>query len=184
MQGRDLEIQLKKLYSILVGGKMNKEERNECVILRRAGVEHAELIWKMQVNAFSKLYEKYQDTETSPATEPIEKVIMRLRQPFTYFYFIECAGEVVGAIRVVDKKESGKAKRISPLFIMEQYRNRGLGQKAMEEAERIHGSDNWELDTILEEEGNCYLYEKMGYHKTGEVEKINDKMTIVFYRKE
>lgn len=96
----------------------------------------------------------------------------------------ECEGEVVGAIRVVDKKENGKAKRISPIFIMEQYRNLGLAQKAMEEAERIHGNSNWELDTLLEEAGNCYLYEKMGYHRTGKTEKINEKMTIVFYRKE
>ena len=163
---------------------MNIEENSECISLCRVGVEKAELIWKMQIEAFSKMYEKYQDTETSPAMEPIEKVIMRLQQPFTYYYLIEWDDEVVGAIRVVDKKEFGKAKRISPIFIMEQYRNRGLAQKAMEEAERIHGSDNWELDTILEEKGNCYLYEKMGYRKTGKVEKINDKMTIVFYRKE
>ena len=91
--------------------------------------------------------------------------------------------EIVGAIRVVDKKEEGKAKRISPIFILEQYRNRGLAQKAIEEAERIHGSENWELDTILEEAGNCYLYEKMGYRKTDKVEKINEKMTLVFYKK-
>jgi len=53
----------------------------------------------------------------------------------------------------------------------------------MEEAECIHGSENWELDTILEEAGNCYLYEKMGYRKTDKVEKINEKMTLVFYKK-
>ena len=127
---------------------------------------------------------KYQDIETSPAAEPIEKVLMRLQQSFTYFYFIECNGVVVGAIRIVVKKENGKAKRISPIFIMEPYRNCGLAQQAIEEAERIHGSDNWELDTILEEEGNCYFYEKMGYRKTGKTEKINERMTIVFYRKE
>lgn len=131
------------------------------ITLRRAGVEDARQIWNMQVEAFSKLYEKYHDTETSPAMESVEKVIMRLQQPFTYFYFIECGGEVVGAIRVVDKKENGKAKCISPIFIMEQYRNLGLAQKAMEEAERIHGNSNWKLDTILEEAGNCYLYEKI-----------------------
>ena len=153
------------------------------IILRRIGVDKAELIWKMQIEAFSKMYEKYQDTETSPATEPIEKVIMRLKQPFTYFYLIEWKNEIVGAIRVVDKKEEGKAKRISPIFILEQYRNRGLAQKAIEEAERIHGSENWELDTILEEAGNCYLYEKMGYRKTDKVEKINEKRTLVFYKK-
>ena len=37
--------------------------------------------------------------------------------------------------------------------------------------------------TILSEPGNCHLYEKMGYHQTGKVEHINDRMDIVFYEK-
>lgn len=37
--------------------------------LIEAKIEDAELMWQMQVNAFTDLYEKYQDTETSPATE-------------------------------------------------------------------------------------------------------------------
>ena len=41
------------------------------LILKRATCEDAELIWKMQIEAFSDLYEKYQDTDTSPATEPL-----------------------------------------------------------------------------------------------------------------
>ncbi|MBE5875358.1 MAG: GNAT family N-acetyltransferase [Lachnospiraceae bacterium] len=151
--------------------------------LIRVGVEKAELIWKMQVEAFSELYEKYQDTETSPATEPIEKVMARLQQSFTYYYLIEWKENIVGAIRVVDKKEEGKAKRISPIFVMKPYRNQGIAQEAIEEAERIHGNENWELDTILEEKGNCYLYEKLGYQKTGKIEKINDRLTLVFYKK-
>lgn len=151
--------------------------------LIRIGAEDAEELWNMQVEAFTPLYEKYQDTDTSPATENIDKVQMRLNQTFTYFYFIVVDGTKVGAIRVVDQKEEGKAKRISPIFIMEQYRNHGYAQKAMELAQEIHGSSNWELDTILQEEGNCYLYEKMGYHKTGKTEKMNDKMTLVFYQK-
>ena len=44
-------------------------------------------------------------------------------------------------------------------------------------------AEKWELDTILQEPGNCYLYEKLGYRKTGESEIINNKMTIVFYEK-
>jgi len=39
------------------------------------------------------------------------------------------------------------------------------------------------LDTILEEAGNCHLYEKIGYMKTGKTEVINEKMTLVFYEK-
>ncbi len=90
----------------------------------------------------------------------------------------------MGAIRIVDEKEEGKAKRISPVFVMPEYRNKGYAQKAMQLAEEIHGSSNWELDTILQEKGNCHLYEKMGYYRTGKTEVINDKLTLLFYKKD
>lgn len=35
----------------------------------------------------------------------------------------------------------------------------------------------------MQEEGLCYLYEKLGYKRTGETKKINDNITIVFYEK-
>lgn len=153
------------------------------VKLKRIDIEEAEKLWKMQVEAFQDLYEKYQDTETSPAKENIDKILMRLNQPFTYYYWIETENKTIGAIRIVDKKETGKSKRISPVFVMAEYRNKGFAQKAMQLAEEIHGDSNWELETILQEKGNCYLYEKMGYHQTGKTEVINEKMTLVFYKK-
>ena len=152
--------------------------------LIRIGIEEAEKLWKMQVKAFEDLYKKYQDTETSPATERIEKIIMRLEQPFTYYYFIVVDDMEVGAIRVVDKKEAGKAKRISPIFIMKEYRGKGYAQETMRVVEEIHGENDWELDTILQEKGNCYLYEKMGYYQTGKTEEINERLTLVFYKKD
>ena len=39
------------------------------------------------------------------------------------------------------------------------------------------------LDTIQEEAGNCHLYEKIGYKKSGRTEVINERMTLVFYEK-
>ena len=152
--------------------------------LIRIGIADAEKLWKMQIKAFQSLYEKYQDAETSPATEKIDKIIMRLHQPFTHYYFIEANGITVGAVRVVDKREEGQAKRISPIFIMEEHRNKGYAQMALQLVEEIHGSSDWELDTILQEKGNCYLYEKMGYHQTGKTEIINNKLTLVFYKKD
>ena len=152
--------------------------------LEKIKIDEAEKLWKMQIEAFQNIYEKYQDTETSPAAEKVDKTIMRLKQPFTYFYFIKVDRQEVGAIRIVDQQEAGKAKRISPIFIMPKYRNKGYAQKAMELAEEIHGNSGWELDTILQEKGNCHLYEKMGYHQTGETKTVNDKMTLVFYQKD
>lgn len=96
--------------------------------LLRIGLDDANVLWEMQVEAFQGLYKKYEDEETSPAAEKIDKTIMRLEQTFSYFYFIVVDDVKVGAIRVVDKKEDGKPKRISPIFIMEEYRNKGYAQ--------------------------------------------------------
>lgn len=150
--------------------------------LLRASAEDAEQIWKMQIEAFTALLEKYQDFDTSPACEPIEKVRMRLKQPYTYYYFIAADSTTVGAIRVVDKKDGGN-KRISPVFVLPKYQGRGIAQSAIRRAEAIHGADDWELDTILQEKPLCAMYEKLGYRATGRTETINDKLTLVFFRK-
>ncbi len=150
--------------------------------LIRATIEDSKELWQMQVESFQSLLDKYQDYDTNPASEPIDKIINRLKQEETYYYFI-CTDDVkVGAVRVIDFK-SDENKRISPIFILPKYQNKGIAQIAMQLCEQLHGSGNWELDTILQEEGNCYLYEKMGYHRTGKTEAINDKLTLVFYEK-
>lgn len=149
--------------------------------LVRATMEDASILWEMQVKSFRDLLDKYQDYETNPAAEPVEKVINRLKQKETFYYFIVADDVKVGAIRVV-VHPLGK-KRISPLFVLPEHQNRGIAQKAMKRCEDIHGHDNWELDTILQEEGNRYLYEKMGYHRTGKSEVVNDKLTLIFYEK-
>ena len=151
--------------------------------LIKATVKDAEQIWTMQTESFAELLDRYQDFETSPACEPIDKVICRLEQSNTYYYFIKADEKIAGAIRVVDNSD-GSWKRISPLFILPEFRNQGIAQKAIEKAEAIHGNTGWSLDTILQEKGNCHLYEKMGYRQTGETKIINEKMTLVFYRKE
>lgn len=150
--------------------------------LVRIGVNDAEKLWTMQVQAFQKLLDKYQDLETNPANETKEKIKTKLLQKQTFFYYIYEGNDIVGAIRVIDKKD-GSRKRVAPVFIMEKFRNKGLAQKAFCEIERIHGKDNWELDTIFQEKGNCYLYEKLGYIRIGEIDRINDRMDIIHYIK-
>ena len=151
--------------------------------LIRASLKDAKEIWEMQVKSFKNLLDKYQDFETNPASETISNVEMRLKQNFTFFYFIFIDNKKVGAIRVVDYKEKNKNKRISPLFILPEYRNKGIAQSVIKICEEIHGNTNWELSTILEEKGNCYLYEKLGYHSTGKTQVINDRLTLIFYEK-
>lgn len=151
-------------------------------ILRLIDKKECEQLWKMQVEAFSDLLEKYKDYDISPTNEPMSRVMERLEQPFTYYYFIMDGDTAVGAIRVVDMKD-GSPKRISPIFIMKEHRGKGFAKAAIRAAEELHGTDTWALDTILQEEGNCRLYEKMGYRRTGDTQVINERMTLVFYEK-
>ena len=153
------------------------------VTLRLATSEELEKIWKMQVEAFAGLLEKYKDYELSPASECIDKIEARFAQEGSAYYFIEAEGADVGVIRIVDRKD-GTRKRISPLWIMPSYRGRGYAQEAIRAAEDIYGSHHWELDTILQEKGNLHLYEKMGYHQTGKTARINERMDIVIYEKD
>lgn len=151
--------------------------------LRKVTRDDLYTIWKMQVEAFKVLLDKYQDYDLSPACEGIDKIEARFIQPWTTYYFITAEGVDVGAVRVVDKKD-GSRKRISPIFVMPEYRGRGYAQEAILALEDIYGKDHWCLDTILQEKGNLHLYEKMGYRQTGRIEKINDRMDIVFYEKD
>ena len=153
------------------------------VELLRATIKDAKELYAMQIKTFKELLDKYQDFDTSPGNENIEKVEMRLKQHFTYYYFICVDSQKVGAIRIVDKKEVGKKKRISPLFILPEFQGQGIAQKAICLCEQIHGKEEWQLETILQEPKNCYLYEKMVYRQTGKTEVINERLTLVFYEK-
>ena len=104
--------------------------------LRPIEREDVETVWRMQVEAFSGLLEKYQDYDMSPAAESMDKVLARFEQPWTTYYFIMVEDEKVGAVRVVNKKD-GSRKRISPIWIMPQHRNKGYAQKAIKAVEGI-----------------------------------------------
>lgn len=145
--------------------------------------EDIESVWKMQLDAFSGLLEKYQDYDISPGAEPVNNVIARFEQPWSTYYFILAENAKVGVIRIIDKKD-GSRKRISPIWIMAEYRNKGYAGQAIYEAEKLFGENNWCLETILQEKGNCHLYEKLGYHQTGRIDKISDCMDIVYYEKD
>ena len=154
---------------------------NNDIKLVKASIDDAEKIWSMQVKAFASLLEKYQDYDTNPGNETVDKVRQRIEMKNSDYYFIYNNNIPVGSIRVrvMDNGE----KRLSPIFILPEYRNQGIAQQAIMEAEKIYGAKHWLLETILEEKGNCYLYEKMGYVSTGKTEVINEKLTLIIYKK-
>ncbi len=161
---------------------LEKGEANMQITLSLAGVEDANTIHAMQIHSFAPLLEKYQDTSTSPALQSVEHIRERIEQPATDYYIIRCDAETVGAIRIVRKEQFN---RVSPVFVLPEYQGRGIARAAFALAE-AHYPDvrQWELDTVLQEKGNCHLYESLGYRRYGEKKAINQRMTLIFYEKE
>jgi len=152
------------------------------VRLEKATNIDAQSIFDIQVKAFMPLLDKYKDYETNPSNETIERVITRINRPDGGFYKILADDQLVGAICVFWKEDV--QFWISPMFILPTYQGKGIAQKAIILIEEMFLQANtWELATILEEERNCYLYEKMGYNKTGVSKKLNDNSTLIFYKK-
>ncbi|MGE6343667.1 GNAT family N-acetyltransferase [Bacillus mycoides] len=154
------------------------------VTLEKATEIDAEIIFQMQVESFSSLLEKYKDYETSPANERIEKTISRINNLDGGFYKIFVNTNLVGAI-CISRKEGASKFWISPMFIIPNYQGNGIAQKVLILIEEMFPEiTTWELATILEEERNCFLYEKMGYIRTEFKNKLNDKATLIYYKKE
>jgi len=151
--------------------------------LIKATIENANEIHQMQLKSFKELLDKYQDYDINPGNEPIDKIIARINQKETDYYIIKHNNISVGAIRIINL-DDGKLNRISPIFILPEFQNKGIAQNVFKIIEEKYKPQNgWILDTIIQEKGNCYLYEKVGYVKTGKIDKINERMDIVHYEK-
>ncbi|QUL57221.1 GNAT family N-acetyltransferase [Paenibacillus tritici] len=152
------------------------------VTLSKATVEDAAVIHAMQLQAFLPLLEKYQDYETSPANETVERVVERINQPTVDYYIIRYAGIAAGSIRV--KKKEEHEYWLGQIFILPEHQGQGIAQQVFAQIEQIYADATvWGLATIMQEERNCYLYEKLGYRRTGEMQVINDRLTLCYYEK-
>ena len=152
------------------------------VTLKKAAASDAAALLAMQKKAFWPLLEKYQDYGTSPAMETIERTQKRIADPSGGFFKIVADGNWVGAMCIWHGKEG--AMWVGPIFVDSAFQGKGIAQHAMLAAEMLFSNKGvWKLATLLEEQGNCYLYEKAGYVRVGSCVSINDKATLVYYEK-
>lgn len=152
-----------------------------------ATVKDAKLLHKLQIEAFMPLYEKYHDDETNPAKETLERIISKITEQNSEFYFICFEGKYVGGIRVrhfQGKKVLSDVNWISPIFVIPAFQNRGIAQKVIQKMFKLYPKTiTWRLDTIKEEAGNCHLYEKCGFVRVGVEHVVNEQMTLIDYER-
>jgi len=150
--------------------------------LRTAEAEDAARLNEMQVRSFMPVSEKYDDREGSPAYETIDRTLERITSRHSVCHIILADGIYAGMICV--RALGGGVYKISPAFVLPDFQNKGIAQKAFRLLDEIYpDAVLWTLATIREEARNCHLYEKLGYVKTGSERKINEKMTIIGYER-
>ncbi|WP_277586244.1 bifunctional NUDIX hydrolase family protein/GNAT family N-acetyltransferase [Psychrobacillus antarcticus] len=150
------------------------------ISLKKASLSDAQELFKMQKKVFQPIYEKYQDHDTSPVFQTFERFNERLQKGH-YFKIYEY-GLLVGSVHVYPK--SPGIMRLHMINILEEFQGKGIAQEVMRRLEGMYPEAiSWELDTIKQEQRNCYLYEKMGYVKTDDEWKVNDQMTLIHYMK-
>ena len=108
-----------------MNGRREKTGELMRISLKKASIRDAEAIHRLQVASFLPLLHKYRDCETNPANEDVERVIDRLKQPHTTYYFIILDGMQIGAIRIIYNDEVRRA-RISPMFIVPEHQGRDM----------------------------------------------------------
>lgn len=150
--------------------------------IKQTSSDAAEIIHNLQKRSFDPLLEKYQDYDMNPAMESVEVIRQKIDRENTTAYIFQLDDEFVGWVRVTELE--GMVYKISALCVVPEYQNRGIAQEALKQIESYYpNAEKWVLNTILQEEGNCHLYEKLGYVRVGEPFQINDRMTLVDYKK-
>ncbi|MEG1256550.1 GNAT family N-acetyltransferase [Clostridium sp.] len=142
----------------------------------------AHIVHDIQKKSFEPLLYKYHDYDVNPAMESVERIKEKIDRANTTAYIFQLNDINVGWVRVMELEEM--TYKISVLCILPEYQNRGIAQEALKQIESYYpNARKWILDTIIQENGNCHLYEKLGYVKVGELRPINERMTLVNYIK-
>ena len=143
--------------------------------------KYIDIVFEIQKKAFLPLFERYADIETNPYCESKDTVLSKYLRQDTDGYLFLAGNTFTGCVRIV---KSDNACKVAALAVLPEFQNRGIAQSALAGIEKLYSNVKmWKLDTIKQEAGNCHLYEKLGYRRTGREKSIKEGMTIVDYVK-
>jgi ribosomal protein S18 acetylase RimI-like enzyme len=142
----------------------------------------AEQVMELIHESYLPLLKKYHDNEQSPANKGIDRIIQDLNRKNSDAYIFKLKQKYIGYVRI-DQRNPDKYS-ISDLCILPNYQGNGYAQYVLKEIEKMYPrAVEWSLVTIKEEKRDCHLYEKLGYEQMGILQKVNEWMTFVLYKK-
>ncbi len=147
------------------------------VVFESAKVEDAASIVEARSKSFYDDFIKY--GECPGYNIPLETMKKRISNGIIYKIVYD--GKLIGDISI--KKKDNQVYKLGCLAIIPEFQNRGIGKDALRFIYQTYpDAAKWELDTPVQDERNCYFYEKDGYHKVSD-QIISDRLTIRTYEK-
>ncbi len=166
-------------------GTLKKYVEEKEVILKmnikiiRTRLEEVEILLEIQKEAFQPDLELYQDFDSNPAVEPIDRLKLKVERYYYYTIFID--GKIVGGIDIRPLEENHY--RLNRIFLHPNFQDKGYGSKIIKIIEdEFPFAKKWSLDTPFKNFRNHHFYEKLGYRKVGE-HKVTEKLTLFDYEK-
>jgi acetyltransferase (GNAT) family protein len=137
----------------------------------------------LQRRAFLPLLTKYQDGNFSPANITKDEMKRRIENAQGIYLKVIVDNLTAGGIYAYICNSLAKEMYISTIYISPAMQDYGLAQEAIKYLETICSDiKTWWLE--VPENENRHLYEKFGYEDTGKKIIINDKLTLVIYKKQ
>ncbi|MET3658650.1 GNAT family N-acetyltransferase [Sporosarcina psychrophila] len=149
------------------------------ITIKRTKEVEAQRLLEIQTEAFAEDLKRYEDYDTNPVNESIERLLRKIEAFFHYTIWL--GDEIIGGADVRDLKEN--KYRLNRIFLSNEYQNKGLGSKIMELIEsEFPSAIEWGLDTPYLNTRNHHFYEKLGYKKVGQ-HQITEKLFLIDYVK-
>ena len=150
--------------------------------LQKATAQDAVRLTEMQSRAFMPCVQRHGGFETSPAAETPDRMLERIASPRSHAFIIIADDLYAGMIRV--KALGENVYKISPIFVLPEFQNMGIGQKAIALVDELFEDARlWTLFCVREEEKNVYFYEKLGFRRTGRERKLDANITLIEYER-
>lgn len=147
--------------------------------IKRTKEKEAQRLLEIQKEAFVEDLKRYQDHDTNPVNEPIERLLRKIENFLHYTIWSD--DEIIGGIDIRDLKDDRYC--LNRIFLSNKYQNKGFGTRIMNLIEKEFPSAiEWSLDTPHLNKRNHHFYEKLGYEKVGE-HQISDKLSLIDYVK-
>ena len=152
--------------------------------IEQASLEDAEMILRLQIQAYLSEAEIYNDYSIPPLIQSINEI----KQEFSQQMFLKAmqqeSGEhsdktmtIVGSVRAYLEKGTAYIGR---LIVKPESQNKSVGIRLMQAIEQhFKMANRYELFTGHKSARNLHLYRKLGYREFKRI-PVNDSLTMVF----